>query len=525
VARTLTTPGPLDTLEDAFDLLQQAPASVWLRYLAGAAPLIVGLLFVWNQLSSAAGPSRNPVLVALFLVAVLVWFYRCRQIFSGRLRRILSLTDGAARTSGRASLRGWAAACFEGTKLVVMPIAAISLITAAFATAFYRNLSLYAGEGQSAGEAVAKAWKAARVWQRENWFGLAITLLLCLAVFVDVAVAVIAVPILVKMFTGYESIFTQRGTATLDIEFPIIVALTWISMDPLLEAVYIVRVFRWEGLRSGEDLLVRLKRLAPIIALLLCGSFWHLSAATPSTLTREGLNQSIDQTLTSHDYDWRIPPPATTAEKKDWFLDAVDRVVALVQKGWKAIGDAWKDLRGWINRMLRPIMPSIDKTEAGKPSGVRPIFYGFAVVILALALVLLWKFGPRRKAPVALSVAEGAIDITNEGVLASDLPEHEWLQMADRYLTAGDLRLALRALYLGTLALLNHRGLVTIHACKSNRDYEREVRRRSHDSDLSQIFRLNIRSFEQSWYGFHEVTGDQLQTFRDNLGRMRSNAA
>ena len=97
--------------------------------------------------------------------------------------------------------------------------------------------------------------------------------------------------------------------------------------------------------------------------------------------------------------------------------------------------------------------------------------------------------------------------------------------MADRYASSGDLRLALRALYLGTLALLNHRGFLTIHACKSNRDYERELRRRSRDSGLSQIFRLNIRSFEQSWYGFHEVTGDQIRDFRDNLGRMRSHAA
>ena len=78
------------------------------------------------------------------------------------------------------------------------------------------------------------------------------------------------------------------------------------------------------------------------------------------------------------------------------------------------------------------------------------------------------------------------------------------------------------ALYLATLALLNHRGLLTIHACKSNRDYEGEFRRRSRDTGLAPIFRLNIRSFEQSWYGFHEVTTEQLQLFRDNLGRMPS---
>jgi len=83
---------------------------------------------------------------------------------------------------------------------------------------------------------------------------------------------------------------------------------------------------------------------------------------------------------------------------------------------------------------------------------------------------------------------------------------------------------AMLILYLGD-ALLNHRGLLTIHAGKSNRDYLSELSRRSRDTALSQTFRLNIRSFEQSWYGFHEVTGEQIRDFRENLGRMRSNAA
>jgi hypothetical protein len=137
--------------------------------------------------------------------------------------------------------------------------------------------------------------------------------------------------------------------------------------------------------------------------------------------------------------------------------------------------------------------------------------------------VVLWKFGPRSKTPVPIAAAgPNTVDLTNEGLLASDLPEDEWLKMADKYASSGDFRLALRALYLGTLALLNGRRLLTIHACKSNRDYEGELRRRSRDTGLTQIFRLNIRSFEQSWYGFHEVTGDQLQNFRDNLGSMRT---
>lgn len=260
---------------------------------------------------------------------------------------------------------------------------------------------------------------------------------------------------------------------------------------------------------------------------MVCVMSFRLSAAPqPPTLTRDNLNQSIDQTLQSRDYNWRIPPASAEADKHDWFIDTVDRALEFLRKGWKAVSDLWRDLRDWLDRILRSTLPAFAKAQPGKPTAVRPVFYAIGMAIIVLALMLLWEFGPRRKAPVLATPADPRkVDLTNEGLLASDLPEDEWLQMAERYASSGDLRLALRALYLGTLALLNHRGLVTIHACKSNRDYEGELRRRSRDTGLTQIFRLNIRSFEQSWYGFHQVTSDQLQAFRDNLGRIRSRAA
>jgi hypothetical protein len=515
VARTPTAPGPLDTLEAAFDLLQQAAASVWLRYFAGAAPLLIGLLFVWNEFSGIAASNQNPILAASLLLLLTIWFYRCRQIFAGSLRRSLSLTSDAPKRTA------WTLACFEGTKLLLMPNPILSLFPIALASAFYRSLTLFAGQGLAPADALRKALKTSGTWQRENFLTLAILALLGLAVFIDVALTVIIAPMLLRIFTGYESIFTQRGSATLAIQFPIILALTWLCFDPLLQAIYTVRAFHWDGLSTGEDLLVRLKRIAPAILLaILCAT--QLSAQ--NAVSRDSLNKSIDRTLQSGDYAWRNPPAAPGAtEKKDWFLDPVDRALALLRKGWKAITDFASDVMDWIDRMLRPIMPAAPKDEGGKPSGVRPAFYLIGILMLALAAVLLWKFGPRRK-PLLPSVppAATAIDLQNEIVLASDLPEDEWLRLADQHAASGDLRLALRALYLGTLALLNRRGFLTIHACKSNRDYERELRRRARDGALAQIFGLNIRSFEQSWYGFHEVTNEQLAAFRVNLGRLRA---
>jgi hypothetical protein len=516
MARTLNVPGPLDTLEEAFDLLQRAPAVVWLRYLCGAAPLIVGLLFVWNQFSMAESATLDPLLASLFLLVLVVWFYHSRQIFAAQLRGILTL-----KTAG-APPRTWWAACFEGSKLLVVPLTVLSVLPLAYITGFYRSLTLFATEGLPPRETLAKAWKAGAAWQRENWLILAILNLLGLIVLVNITLTVMVAPILVKMFTGYENISTEHSSA--GAMMPIILVLTWLSFDPLLQAVYTVRAFHWEGLRTGEDLFVRMKRLAPAILLLVCfsGPCFAGGQTTKNDGLPHGLNRAIDQVLQGPEYNWRIPPDDLGEEKKDWFVDTVDRTLAVFRKIWKAISDLWSDALGWLRRMLSSGQPATEKVTTGKPNGVRPVFYLIGLGIVAVALVLLWKFRPRKTPEAIVSAATGAVDLTKEGVLASDLPEDEWLAMAERYAASGDLRLALRALYLGTLALLNRRGLVTIHACKSNRDYEGELHRRSRDNGLTQIFHLNLRSFERSWYGFHEVTGEQLQLFRDNLGRMRS---
>ena len=513
MARTLTAPGPLDTLEEAFDLLQQAPAAVWMRYLLGAAPLMIGLLFEWGRFSTSEAGRVDPILASLFLLALLVWFYYSRQNFARSLRDVLSARDSAAPS------RAWWAACFEGTRLIVIPLAILSVLSIAYVTSFYRGLTLFAAEGLPAGEVFAKSRKFAVAWQRENWLGLGILVLLGFVVLIDVGIAVIIAPMLLKMFTGYENIATERFSASAGL--PVILLLAWLCFDPLLQAVYTVRAFHWDGLRTGEDLLVRLKRLAPLLAIVCFLPCFASGQTTKSDGLPHELNRTIDQVLQGHDYDWRIPPAGSDA-KRDWFVDLVDRTMGFFQRVWKGIGDLWADLMDWIRTLLGGDRMVAEKVNTNKPSGaVRPVFYLIGIVFLAIAGVLVWKFRPRKNEEALAIAGASGVDLNKEGLLASDLPEDEWLAMAERHAGTGDLRLALRALYLGTLAMLNGRGFVTIHASKTNRDYEGEVRRRSRDNALTHTFGANVRSFERSWYGFHEVTGEQLQLFRDNLARMR----
>jgi hypothetical protein len=114
-------------------------------------------------------------------------------------------------------------------------------------------------------------------------------------------------------------------------------------------------------------------------------------------------------------------------------------------------------------------------------------------------------------------------DLTDENVTASQLPEDEWLRLARELAAKGDWRLALRALYLATLAHLASRDLVSIARFKSNRDYQLEVARRARAKpELRQAFEENVAMFDCAWYGLYAVSSEGFRQFQANLERIRA---
>ena len=114
-------------------------------------------------------------------------------------------------------------------------------------------------------------------------------------------------------------------------------------------------------------------------------------------------------------------------------------------------------------------------------------------------------------------------DLADETVTASQLPENEWLKLARDLMGKGELRLALRALYLASLAHLAQRELIRIARFKSNRDYEQELRRRARAlPELQAAFTDNTSLFDRAWYGLHDVTQEVLQRFQANLERIKA---
>ncbi len=114
-------------------------------------------------------------------------------------------------------------------------------------------------------------------------------------------------------------------------------------------------------------------------------------------------------------------------------------------------------------------------------------------------------------------------DLSDQDVTADELPSDGWLSMAEELAARGELRLALRALYLASLAYLAQKELISIAKHKSNRDYQRELGRRAHAlPEVMTAFTVNVATFDRTWYGTHTVTHDLLSGFKTNIGRIKS---
>ena len=146
-------------------------------------------------------------------------------------------------------------------------------------------------------------------------------------------------------------------------------------------------------------------------------------------------------------------------------------------------------------------------------------------MLLGLGLWLWLRARRARRAAPVIGEAYAAIapDLTRDEVTADQLPESGWLALARDLMARGETRLALRALYLASLAELAQRGHLTIARAKSNREYQRELKRRARPHEVLQAaFNENMNSFEEVWYGEHAADPARVARFSENLERMRA---
>ncbi len=152
------------------------------------------------------------------------------------------------------------------------------------------------------------------------------------------------------------------------------------------------------------------------------------------------------------------------------------------------------------------------------------ILLGGIAAAAAAQAVRLWRARRRKPAEAkAPAVAADAPDLDDESLLATHLPEDDWLALAARMRETGDLRKALRAVFLATLACLARLEWIAVSRAKSNLEYRREVDRRARAA--TPAFDEDVRLFERSWYGPHPATPEAVETLGRNLEAIRGDRA
>ena len=555
----------LDVVEDAVHLLRTSPTRVLLAYYVGAIPFALGLLFFWADMSCGAFAQRRCPASALGMVLLFLWLKCWQTVFTTALRAQLSAAPPPKWNLSRVLRLVFVQGIVQPSRLFVLPAALVATIPFAWGFAFYENVTVL-GDGMETGvrAVLRRAGAQCRIWPRQNHVLLMLLLLAGVALWFNAFIAVLTAPQLLKMFLGVETAFSRFGIWVIfnTTFLAVTVALAWLALDPLIKAVYVLRCFHGEAQTDGADLLAELSFVrarntsAAVVAVLLCsvlaltaraadaGAPGTASTQTNSVLQHAGpataaplvppaqIDDAVKKTLEHDKYAWRLPRekvPDSDSPTKAWIREFFSSIGRTFASGVRAVWHWLLSIRDWFNKHF---MPKSKPVEAGAPTSfdwsgaLRWFAYAlllFAGAALALLFVRLWRQGWRRPRVVAAEVISARPDLNDENVTAAQLPEDEWLKLASEMLNQGDLRLALRAFYLATLAHLAAREIVTIARFKSNHDYEREVNRRARGlPELRSAFSANVSSFDRAWYGLYEVTADALTQFRSNFERIRS---
>lgn len=514
-------PRALDLVEEAVFLLRRAPVGAWLCYFIGVLPFVMGLLFFWADMSRNPMAPQHASAAALGLALLFVWKQCGQSFFAARLRSHL-LDQPAPHWSGTGLWRlVLHQATWQPTGLVVLPLALLATVPFGWAFAFYQNLTVLGhSDDHPNPKGRPRAGQLARLWPKQNHLIVLTLTLLGLAVFLNILTVLAWGPMLLKMLTGIETPFSRSAYAFLNSTFLMVcLLLTYIVIDPLVKAIYVLRCFYGESIQNGMDLRLRLPVRALLLGLVMAVG---LGAGIPATaqetsVAPESLDIALDEVMAQPEFSWRLPRDTLLAEDKEigWiegFFKWVDQKIVRPIKEW---------IRQWFRKWdrARSIKDGGSEWRGFSMDGLVYILVGVLVVVVLYYCIRALRTYHVPPESGASAVAAGVTpDLTNEEVSAADLPRDEWLVLVEQLMGQGEYRLALRACFLAQLAQLADLGHIALARFKTNRDYEHELARRAHVLPvLYDGFCTNRRLFEAVWYGDRDIDRERILAFRQRF--------
>ncbi|MDX2226708.1 MAG: DUF4129 domain-containing protein [Verrucomicrobiae bacterium] len=593
--------GGVELAGQAFHLVRQCPRGLLLWYAVGTCPFLLVLLFFWADLTRGRITTGTIPLQCLLLTATFLWMKLCQTEYMGRMYCWLSEKSPPVLSWRRFINMLVQQSILQPPGLVLIPVSLLVTLPFAWVYAFFQNATLLGnGEDPSVWKTVSESARRCRDWPGQNhmmiWLTSPVLLIvavvtlylmmslmqaadvftenegmlflyvlilwmvaflapMAVAVALNLVLVLAFLPHFLKMFLGVETILTLSGENLMNSTLILsALALTYLLLDPVLKAAYVLRYYYGASLTTGQDLADRLAQAKkPWVGLLLAGLLIPLSAApltaapespdSPAVLTGPPvttLDQAIDRTLQKREYNWRFPREVVKTNDGDSFLDHFFRSVSETLESWfEPVATMVKNLKKWLQERIENLLRDWFKdSHSPRQDSASPMDWMAGIQIMAFLLLtavccvvglivfrMLRQRNRRAVAPVQ-AVASAIPDLNDENLLASQLPEDRWLELAADMLDRGDYRLSMRALYLATLSMMETRQWLSLARYKSNRDYLLELNRRTrHHPDISEQFAIQIRLFERVWYGRTPADERTLAEIRTTNERIRSHAA
>ncbi len=537
----------LSLLEESLHLLRKAPLPVLACYYLGALPLVLAGLFFFAEMSRSPFAAARLGEESLVLAVLLTWMKTWQSVFMQQLLALAQAQEVPSRNFRQVLRLAAALAAVGHWGLGLMAVSLVAVVPFPWTLAFFQNFCALGGSGRTTREALSLSWRQACLWPKQNVVALLLLGLATGVLWINIIQGVRIGPELLKTLLGVDTVFTREGVSVFNTTFiSATLGLTYLALGPLVAAFYTLRCFYGNSLRTGEDLRTQLtlaqrsRQAAALPALVLVAMLPLLMASssaarpegeTPSahadetsaphppgaqTIPPDKLDQSIKKVITRSEYSWRMPRKSAPAAPhvETWLDRLLDR-----------IGNAVHDWLKGSEKEKKDSSSSSWSLLGGLGGIVHVLLWALLVIAVGALLVTLLRFrlGKRGEKNATAQTAAPVLDLNSENVSAADLPEDGWVAMARQYLDRGEYRLALRAMYLAMLAALGESNLLTIARFKSNRDYVIELTRRAHwVPQAVQAFGDNVRSFEEAWYGQHEVGPERIEKFQANQENIRT---
>ncbi len=511
--------GALRLLDDASALSTRLGARLLAVYAVGTAPFLLLFAYFLADLSTSAFARSRLPYWALVLCVSYGLMKTCQGVFCREL--LLALRGDAPSPKlgfARALPQSMA---WQPFGLILALISTVLILPLGWVLAFNYHAGVLLPERERLPALLRRVLRESLLWPRQSHWLLLLGAAAFVIVALNAAVLLLVSPALLRSLFGLETRLSAGGFNPLNTTLLAIAAcIAYLTVDPLLRAAYTLRSFQASSRFDGRDLGVRVRRFRGFAALAACVSFGTPVAARAAAEQPDAtaLDRSLDGVLAEPEFAWRAAHAAdgTAAE------DSLERLFALLNEAERFVG-------GWLSRFLEWLRPSAGPDEStsvpGWSASLIWLLLSLALLVAGLLLLRVLRSNDARR-EFSAEVAEPALPeapLASTPVSPAALPASDWQVLGQRLLEEGQRRLGLRALFLGTLALLHERGFLTAAKHKSIANYALELATHAESSaDIQAAFVTTASLFERAWYGSVTVDDAYLAEFRERHERLVS---